>query len=451
MNAALDQIHNQAYQSDALTVFNDFSAPQAPTSAVDDKNLSEDIPGGLSGLYSRLKVSVGGVKDIVSGTGKPGDKVSAESSVAKSSADDSSTKPASDQTVVATDSQQPHHPDLPQEARSANSPKHGDSHSTHDAAPSLSSSKDSKLHSKPASVSSKVSTLSFPPPGKPLAASSNDKEDKSLNQISSALVTQPPMRSPGIPARPLDIAPPHADGTDAPNSSKSFALDNKSPDRTRRLLSADRQAVPEIESISDGPSSRKSSRTETAQDAKTELQNDFASSSLAPFHPDKSTTSVPLSGASPPRSPNERVTFHEPAEVTPISAHTSDAHAKSSKAPLVVNGPRERQGGRTSEARPQGYLMSRDSSTETMSSSPQVNTSDDFHFPRNLRPKKPTMGGRSDGVLSQLRSRLLSKDFWMRDETAKDCFLCGDTFSTFRRKHHCRTYVQNTSYIWTDG
>jgi len=37
-----------------------------------------------------------------------------------------------------------------------------------------------------------------------------------------------------------------------------------------------------------------------------------------------------------------------------------------------------------------------------------------------------------------LKQRILSRDFWMKDENAKVCFGCGDGFSTFRRKHHCR-------------
>lgn len=41
-------------------------------------------------------------------------------------------------------------------------------------------------------------------------------------------------------------------------------------------------------------------------------------------------------------------------------------------------------------------------------------------------------------VSSQTRSKVLSKDYWMKDENAQDCFYCGDAFSTFRRKHHCR-------------
>jgi 1-phosphatidylinositol-3-phosphate 5-kinase len=39
---------------------------------------------------------------------------------------------------------------------------------------------------------------------------------------------------------------------------------------------------------------------------------------------------------------------------------------------------------------------------------------------------------------ARLRSKVLPKELWMRDETAKECFYCGEPFSTFRRKHHCR-------------
>lgn len=33
---------------------------------------------------------------------------------------------------------------------------------------------------------------------------------------------------------------------------------------------------------------------------------------------------------------------------------------------------------------------------------------------------------------------LLSKEYWMKDETSIECFICGRLFTTFRRKHHCR-------------
>ncbi|KXL50265.1 hypothetical protein M433DRAFT_35456, partial [Acidomyces richmondensis BFW] len=43
---------------------------------------------------------------------------------------------------------------------------------------------------------------------------------------------------------------------------------------------------------------------------------------------------------------------------------------------------------------------------------------------------------------THLKRRVISKEFWMKDENAKDCFYCGQSFSTFRRKHHCRTCGQ---------
>ncbi|KAK6431317.1 Mitochondrial distribution and morphology protein 12, partial [Oleoguttula sp. CCFEE 5521] len=45
-------------------------------------------------------------------------------------------------------------------------------------------------------------------------------------------------------------------------------------------------------------------------------------------------------------------------------------------------------------------------------------------------------------VPANLRRRVISKEFWMKDVNAKVCFNCGEGFSTFRRKHHCRTCGQ---------
>ncbi|EPS42164.1 hypothetical protein H072_3809 [Dactylellina haptotyla CBS 200.50] len=46
-------------------------------------------------------------------------------------------------------------------------------------------------------------------------------------------------------------------------------------------------------------------------------------------------------------------------------------------------------------------------------------------------------------TLRQLRQgKGLSRDFWMKDENCKECFICQKPFTTFRRKHHCRTCGQ---------
>lgn len=49
--------------------------------------------------------------------------------------------------------------------------------------------------------------------------------------------------------------------------------------------------------------------------------------------------------------------------------------------------------------------------------------------------------GASDQIaqLDQMRRQVLSKEFWMKDDTVKECFLCQTPFTAFRRKHHCRT------------
>lgn len=47
-------------------------------------------------------------------------------------------------------------------------------------------------------------------------------------------------------------------------------------------------------------------------------------------------------------------------------------------------------------------------------------------------------GGNIELALQQLRKGTLTREFWMKDENCKDCFRCGKTFNTFRRKHHCR-------------
>lgn len=59
----------------------------------------------------------------------------------------------------------------------------------------------------------------------------------------------------------------------------------------------------------------------------------------------------------------------------------------------------------------------------------------------NTGPNGGAGTGNSEAVsqaLRQLRMGNLTSDFWMKDEVCKECFLCANTFSVFRRKHHCR-------------
>src|ERR1700760_3327939 len=60
----LDKIHTTASRTDTLTTF-DFVSPPRPPSSGDIKGLAGDIvQGGFSGLYSRIKATVGGGRDV---------------------------------------------------------------------------------------------------------------------------------------------------------------------------------------------------------------------------------------------------------------------------------------------------------------------------------------------------------------------------------------------------
>ncbi|SSD58248.1 related to 1-phosphatidylinositol 3-phosphate 5-kinase FAB1 [Saccharomycodes ludwigii] len=68
-------------------------------------------------------------------------------------------------------------------------------------------------------------------------------------------------------------------------------------------------------------------------------------------------------------------------------------------------------------------------STNSMSSSLTASFSKNFlhRFYKNKKNKK------RKGHIG-----LLAKEYWMKDENCKECFHCGKSFNTFRRKHHCR-------------
>lgn len=68
----------------------------------------------------------------------------------------------------------------------------------------------------------------------------------------------------------------------------------------------------------------------------------------------------------------------------------------------------------------------------------------------NTGPNGGAGTGNSEAVsqaLRQLRMGNLTNDFWMKDEVCKECFLCANTFSVFRRKHHCRKLQPRYTFL----
>jgi FYVE zinc finger/PX domain len=52
--------------------------------------------------------------------------------------------------------------------------------------------------------------------------------------------------------------------------------------------------------------------------------------------------------------------------------------------------------------------------------------------------KEPTIDN-LDARLEQMKIQVKTKEFWQPEKGVKSCPSCGESFSVFRRKHHCRT------------
>jgi len=491
MNAALDQIHTAAYQSDSLTHFNDFTSPPAPAPASDDKCLSEELQGGLSGLYSRFRTSVGGVRDIVGGGVKSVNRSAAETPAVKSPPPERSiTKSASDLTTGSADHRHPpSHPNSSPSSR-LHSPAVANFHLAQDAAVQSTTGKSSKISSKSPSVSSKMSISPSPgikstiapltkPAGGPMAA------DPAITQLHvNAVNTSRPSRSssinvptPGLKSAdsasigsndvPIDTSMSQSSSVLSQKLSHSPVLSPKthesnlgdhgsleasgtlppadgsvSEDRRRKSSSTDHSRP--SDNMSQSAMSRSSKHTEPAQDLTSQRRESRSNSSMS-FVQDESTVPTPASNRHPKAtaggessSPagsaldSKAPANHNKVETSEISKFPALATSFDKSIPSATRG------------RLPGYVMSRASTAETMtsvSSLPPLYTAG----PRDTGPiqqdnQQPF--ATSESGVAQLRSRLLSRDFWMRDENAKDCFHCGEPFTTFRRKHHCRTCGQ---------
>ncbi|EPS30239.1 hypothetical protein PDE_05189 [Penicillium oxalicum 114-2] len=494
--AALDQIHNAAaYQTDSLTLFNDFTTPPASLPLPDDKLVSEELQGGFSGLYSRLRTSVGGMRDIVSGGTKTIDQNAGEGfSIKSPTSERSMSKSISDLTIGSADGQQSY-PNSSQGSR-VHSPLVPVFHAAAEPSQHSAISKGVKSPTKSSSISSKSSA----PPAlgmKPNLASltkstgSSYAVDPAITQINVSAVGQSHhsrSSSLNVPARSFQHAESGSIGSrdlaqDMPASQSSSV---KNPSSTHSpvmttstigtgenenekhsLLDSNGSMFPTNQNHEKKP--RKSSNADQSK-ANSRVPVSTTAGNLKPAdstseskiqsregalsvnfsldgHDESSTpSSQPLNTNSKASSPNgsssavnllqDGVALKSRNEVlitAPARASLDSASAAFSAKPLLP----------PAKVRSPHPMLSRAStggSTNTASSLPPLNTSLPRLPAKEPRSKRQQTTG--DGVLSQLRSRLLSRDFWMRDENAKDCFHCGESFTTFRRKHHCRTCGQ---------
>ena len=487
LSQALDQIHSTASQSEGLTTFNHFAAPPSSSSGNEGKGIASDLHGGLSGLYNRIRASVGGVKDAAgpnldAGDGENDDASSIKSSNTLLSLTASSTKHSArgirHSSPSATLTARPKSTE-----QTFTNPQHNSSVSQDSNTSSLKNYEQSVPKDRvSAQISSLNPPLQIPGMGKadpalaqagiPTAAepslvevnvtatktanlnsrASSQGRDSSLGKGSrigsqnendgrlSEISAKSRLGDNGNPSTKVpshDIREHHAQSSWVPHTSISEhenLLQELTQLEGERIISARQKDTSEIKGAGHDPGNN----ADIGENKLSSVQQGVLAA-------------VDRTGSGReeiPGAPSSRRPFDQR-----LSVHNDFSHDQRSTTRAAVSASGSQQ-----LPRLPGLNLSRASSTETgggssinttimnMSARGDVSGEETLQIPGHLSTKSTATtqaSGDTRGVnvvLSQIRSKVLSKEYWMKDENARDCFYCGDQFSTFRRKHHCSKY-----------
>ncbi|KAI1123397.1 hypothetical protein F5Y10DRAFT_251895 [Nemania abortiva] len=422
---ALDKIHTSSKEEGVLTTFNDLAPPPESVAAIENKGFTGDlVQNGFSGLYSRLKEAVG-----VSGKDKDKDKhttstVPENSEVAPADStsrktpgvisglsrnavpvlpradtgitditfNSSGSEPlestaAASSGVLMSDSQT-----QPYQSTKASSITNLASGASSKSASSSRQSIPHMIKSTSTVATANVSNVSaFRDGSRPGSSRTEDGSARSSRRIS---ITRANDGQPAIP----------------PTYSESMGLPQL--DKTSLSSRSRRDDAYSMDGSLDTPTSpvkspmvavSKASLPQVALSESNLLSTQTRSTARAIRRRPAVIDRINRSQASESLSRSSSVS-RGTAEASPVntSAHNSIHHESFSQA----NQPRQMRSG---DARIPGTTV-------------------DEGAPEAVNAK-----------LESMRKQVLSKQFWMADETCKECFLCGSPFSAFRRKHHCRT------------
>jgi 1-phosphatidylinositol-3-phosphate 5-kinase len=424
LHEALHQMHATASRTDKLTTFDDLTAPPAPVA--DEPKGTELVSSGLSGLYSRLRASVGGVKEqaadagdgAAAGTNRTGTKHGA---VTRSPGVTAVSSPVV-ASVPSSRLQSPSAASFPQADGLPQPPPSRDS--------TTSIATVSGKHSLNASKSSLATTRSRLSANPAFEAIRPRREDDSL--VQSPTTTHSRRQS----ASNYDLSKSgpgkeYAAGSQSPRfpsgSGKSFRERKGDRDLEGQQSDTSEDDVVLVKGgTNDGPSG--AANFKFPSDAARESLSRVSSRADSQYQPTRSALSKARD------QPDGRPDSADAPRVT-SNARTPVVAPEPQRPPLLKVGPSHLPGFRPSRASSSDGL----SSVVTAST---VRTPAPIQEIQRQTRARPVVGRMPTNAFSQMRRKILDREFWMRDENAKDCFNCGDTFTTWRRKHHCRTCGQ---------
>jgi 1-phosphatidylinositol-3-phosphate 5-kinase len=416
LNRALNNIHTAASQSNNLTVFNDYTDPPAASNG-EGKSLASEIQGGISGLYNKLKATVGAGKeaeetnaDSRSGLPVADDRASTNSKLSSNlstapspQVTASDTKPTNELasskiSSKATSISKPSVPSTP----ALRSPTGPPQPSSHILDPSVTSVNIHAIGS--ANHSRTGSSLEVESPQHRSLTTSNDSDSlrralqKPPKESSSSDRTNSAVASPTLNPRGVSII--HERGLSISSAKSQVNI-------TDGLMSPPALVSPHEDRLARDVTPRQDVANHSRPTNPLDL---LAENALQPSK---------TAGSSQPKA-------HEIAPLKSPPLATTDQRPSDKLAPKI------------SQSRLPGFYVSRTTSSESTVSAgvlrSKLDQAESDGWSVNRAPQARP--------INKLRSKLLSKEFWMRDENAKDCFHCGEPFTTFRRKHHCRTCGQ---------
>ncbi|KAK3047335.1 Mitochondrial distribution and morphology protein 12 [Extremus antarcticus] len=393
LSQALDDIHSTASKSEVLTSFHDYDG--GPVSKGGAKELVTSGVSGVSGLYDKLKRGLGG-------------GAAAEGRTAKDGAAKARPKTSASRDSVDVESIQ--------------------SNASGGKAVGLG------LHGDSASVISNPSAAPSPMLASPAGTGgSRERTGHSLDLQSERGYARPTQ----IEQRIGDDVFEQRSSSQTTAQSSRNVLAHSDVERARSALQDEDQSTAASQALARVLSHHGASNGDIA---KLSLSTGVGSKDQAGL---SGLDQEPPSLRSPPGVTIQRVQ----SSLSPITA-TQSRVTNAERPPLP----------RIGAPHLPGYEPSRASSTDGQSSStttangakrrnldpsPNINTALQRRRTDMRPPPVPRQHGEAQSQLpTHLRRRVISKAFWMKDENAKDCFYCGQPFSTFRRKHHCRTCGQ---------
>ncbi|KAF2729504.1 hypothetical protein EJ04DRAFT_580581 [Polyplosphaeria fusca] len=412
---ALQRIHTSASRSDALTTFGDLTLSPGPSASGDGKAI-ELVHGGLSGLYSRIKASVGGTRDgtndAVEDALDGGVKNKQPTKPAQTmSPDDTSVSSPVVVSVPSSTLQSPQVSNFPDNQL----PPSRDSNASATSSPAVSMKP--SLNGSKTSINTNRSRPSLPPT---LDSAKSPKDKASFSQ-SPTISHYKAQSSSSQPAR----YPPPSEDLYYEKNSDTHLRDQDSDTTEDDIVMVEGGGF-----ASDN--ARFVSALNTSRDGLTRVNprpgNAYESSgALSNLRRDLSDH-----GSESTEVPHVTSTAQ-----TPVLAPAPQ------RPPMVHVGPSHLPGFRASRASSSDGMSSIITSTTIKSPAPR-------NPPSRIQPiyeleqstSRPNTIDLPNNDFAQTRRKVLDREFWMRDENAKDCFNCGDAFSTFRRKHHCRTCGQ---------